>query len=99
MLPDNKKVVSGRATNGAPKKAARKLISIMNASAGAEVGNPTVARTTIVLPVAIDRNLELYALKRGLPKGEVIKRVLAVFLESEGMQPYKLPKTIDISYD
>jgi hypothetical protein len=55
-------------------------------------------RTTLVIPETLDQNLELYAVKAGLPKGEVIKRVLAEFLTKQGFQPDKHPKSIDVSY-
>jgi hypothetical protein len=55
-------------------------------------------RTTLVLPVALDQNLELYAVQEGLPKSEVIKRVLADYLAKKGFQPDRRPKSITVSY-
>ena len=55
-------------------------------------------RTTIVLPEPLDQNLELYALKSGIPKGEVIKRVLSQHLIQQGLQPDRTPRTIEVAY-
>jgi hypothetical protein len=64
--------------------------------AGASTGRTT--RTTIVLPETLDQNLELFSVRVGLPKGEIIKRVLAEYLKKEGLQPDKRPKSIQVSY-
>jgi hypothetical protein len=69
----------------------------MSSMNGRSTPTPTT-RTTLVLPVTLDQNLELFAVKTGLPKGEVIKRVLIDFLIKQGMQPDKRPKSIDIAY-
>ena len=55
-------------------------------------------RTTVVLPVALDQNLELFAVKTGVSKGDVIKRVLTEYLTKQGFQPDKSPKSISIAY-
>jgi hypothetical protein len=55
-------------------------------------------RTTLVLPETLDLNLELFAVKSGLSKGEAIKKVLAEYLRKEGFQPDKRPKSVDIVY-
>ena len=58
----------------------------------------TTARTTIVLPVALDDNLEIYAIQSGLKKNDVIKRALTDFLTQQGLQPHRRPKDIKVSY-
>jgi hypothetical protein len=57
-----------------------------------------ITRTTLVIPETLDQNLELYALQAGLPKGEVVKRVLIDFLTAKGLQPDKRPRSINVSY-
>jgi hypothetical protein len=54
-------------------------------------------RTSIVLPKTVDANLEVYVLRNGSSKGEIITRLLVEFLEKEGYQPFKMPK-VEISY-
>ncbi len=54
-------------------------------------------RTSVVLPKTVDANLEVYVLRNGGSKGEVITKILAEFLEKEGYQPDKMPK-VEISY-
>jgi hypothetical protein len=61
-------------------------------------GSAATTRTTLVLPLALDQNLELFAVQKGLPKGEIIKRVLAEYLKKEGLQPDKRPRTISVAY-
>ncbi len=60
--------------------------------------SPNVSRTTIVLPLALDQNLELYAVRVGASKNDVIKKVLADFLVQQGMQPFKTPKSVEVTY-
>ena len=55
-------------------------------------------RTTIVLPEALDQNLELYALQKGVPKVEVIKHALHEHLTAEGLQPGRSPRNIEVKY-
>jgi hypothetical protein len=47
------------------------------------------------------RNLDLLALREGLPKGEIVRRVVAEHLREKGLQPYRMPVNIKIehSYD
>lgn len=66
------------------------------ASSNGATSSPN-ARTTIVLPLSVDENLEAYALRSGIAKGEIIKRVIVDFLIREGMQPDRRPK-VEISY-
>ena len=76
-----------------PSEPAAKLVLAASANGSA------VARTTVVFPLALDENLELYAVKVGMPKGEVIKQVVSHHLEKEGFQPDKRPKGIQVSYE
>ncbi|MGH9828185.1 MAG: hypothetical protein ACREDR_33595 [Blastocatellia bacterium] len=74
--------------------------SIIESSGGSGAGSIEngTARTTLVLPLTLDQNLEGYALTVGVPKGELIKRVLTEYLKEKGLQPHKRPK-VAISYD
>ena len=56
-----------------------------------------VRRTTLVLPESLDENLEAYALRSGITKSQVIKRLLREFLIENGLQPDKKPR-VQISY-
>jgi len=67
------------------------------ATALAEIG-PSTTRTTLVLPLALDQNLELFSVKCGISKGEVIKKALADYLTRHGFQPMKRPKSISVGY-
>lgn len=50
------------------------------------------ARTTVLLPITLNVNLELFALKTGEPKGEVIRKALAEYLGKNGFEPTRLPE-------
>ncbi len=74
-------------------------IAVDDSSIASMNGRSTqTTRTTLVLPVTLDQNLELFAVKTGVPKGEIIKRVLSEFLIRQGLQPDKRPKSINIAY-
>lgn len=60
--------------------------------------NRATTRTTLVLPETLDQNLELFAVKAGMPKGEIIKQLLSEFLIKQGLQPDKRPRSIDVVY-
>jgi len=77
---------TGAATNG--RLMAAEMIGV----------TASTTRTTLVLPVTLDQNLEIFAVRSGLSKGEVIKRVLTAFLTKEGLQPDKRPKSISVAY-
>jgi len=64
-------------------------------------GAGRLERTTVFLPAAMLRNLDLLALKEGLPKGEIVRRVVAEHLREKGLQPDRMPVNIRIehSYD
>jgi hypothetical protein len=71
----------------------------MHGSSSATETKPSrTLRVTLTLPETLDQNLELYALKSGALKSEVIKSVLREFLERKGLQPDRRPKSIDIVY-
>ncbi len=55
-------------------------------------------RTTVVLPVALDANLGVYALQHNLQKGKVVAQLLDKYLRKEGFQPDKMPREIVVSY-
>jgi hypothetical protein len=69
-----------------------------NGSAAKQTSDSPLTRTTIMYPVALDENLEVYSLQVGRAKGEIIKEVLTDFLRTKGLQPDKRPKRIDVSY-
>lgn len=54
-------------------------------------------RTTIVLPMALDRNLEIYCAKVGTGKSKIIEKVLFEFLSAEGLQPDRTPKSVEVN--
>lgn len=58
-------------------------------------GNATAARTTVLLPIPLNVNLELFSLKTGESKGEIIRKALSEYLEKNGFDPTRLP---EISY-
>jgi hypothetical protein len=69
-----------------------------NGSAIKQTSDLALTRTTIVYPVALDENLEVYSIQVGRPKGEIIKEVLSEFLKTKGLQPDKRPRRIEVSY-
>ena len=56
-----------------------------------------IARTTIVIPLSSDQNLQVLSLKTGCTKNDVIKAALRAYLISQGLQPDSSPK-IDVRY-
>ncbi len=58
-----------------------------------------MTRTTILIPQAVDQNLEVYALNAKTSKGDVITKLLVSFLRQNGFQPDKIPKEIRPVYD
>jgi hypothetical protein len=55
-------------------------------------------RTTIFLPAAMLRNLDLLALKKGLPKGEIVRNVIAEHLRANHLEPDRMPVNIKIEH-
>lgn len=78
--------------------ASRSISQGSDSSATKQASDSSLTRTTIVYPVALDQNLEVYSIQVGRPKGEIIKEVLSDFLRTKGLQPDKRPKRIDVSY-
>ncbi len=72
--------------------------TVIAATAVAEIATGTTTRTTLVLPVALDQNLELFSVRCGMSKGEIIKKALTEFLTSQGLQPMRQPKAIRVEY-
>lgn len=71
-----------------------------NAKSGAtecEIEATGTVRTSVVIPKTVDSNLEVYVLRNGVSKGEIITKLLTEFLEKEGYKPMKMPK-VEISY-
>ncbi len=54
-------------------------------------------RTTVVLPLALDRNLEIYCAQAGTGKSKLIERLLFDFLSAQGFHPDKNPKSVEMS--
>jgi hypothetical protein len=67
-------------------------------SATKQTSDSPLTRTTIMYPVALDENLEVYSIQVGRAKGEIIKEVLSDFLRTKGLQPDKRPRRIEVSY-
>jgi hypothetical protein len=57
-------------------------------------------RTTIVLPAALDQNLEIFCAREGKSKNEAVIQALKTMLEEAGLEPLKLPRSVrfDVSY-
>ena len=53
---------------------------------------PKTIRTTVILPFVLDRNLEVYCLRNGHMKTEILTAALSEFLRKRGVRPDKLPK-------
>ena len=62
------------------------------------VGSSQPVRTTIVIPVEMDLNIELCRIKFGLTKNDLIKRALSEFLVGQGFDPSKAPRNLGVSY-
>jgi hypothetical protein len=60
--------------------------------------NSGTARTTAILPTALNENWEAYALREGLAKNQVLVQALSEFLREKGLQPDRRPRTIEIIY-
>lgn len=58
---------------------------------------PLTKRTTVVMPLALYENLEVYALNQAVSKNQVIEMVLSEFLSQNGFRPYERPK-VAVSY-
>ena len=57
-----------------------------------------LARTTVFLPATMLRNLDLLALKQGVAKGEIVRRVIADYLRKNGLDPERMPTNIKIEH-
>ena len=55
------------------------------------------ARITVVLPTALDRNLEVYCAKAELGKSKLIEKLLREFLLSQGLDPSRIPKSVELT--
>jgi hypothetical protein len=71
----------------------------------AVVEEPRVARreyvrTTIVLPVALDQNLEIFCAKETQTKNQAVIKALTAMLKDAGLEPLRLPRSVrvDVSY-
>jgi predicted DNA-binding protein len=51
-------------------------------------------RTTIVLPVALDQNLEILCAQEGKTKNKAVIEALDVMIRKAGLQPFKQPKKV-----
>jgi len=58
----------------------------------------TVIRFTYQMTPAMERNLAVYALNRGVTKQHVITSALEALLRDAGLDPTKVP-TVSITYD
>jgi hypothetical protein len=88
----------------ASKKALAAAMASSNNSPGSRESAPSngsnlmLTRTTIMYPIALDENLEVYSIQVGRPKGEIIKEALSEFLKLKGLQPDKRPKRLEVTY-
>ena len=60
-------------------------------------GGRSMVRTTIIIPSSLKRNVEALARIRKLSQGEIIERALRAYLESEGLNPDRIP-VLTVSY-
>jgi len=44
------------------------------------------------------RNLDLLAMKKGLPKGEIVREGMAAYLRHNGLEPDRIPVKIKIEH-
>jgi hypothetical protein len=58
---------------------------------------PDRVRTTIIIPRALDANLEVLRLSSGVSKNEMIIRALTYYLTEQGLEPGKSP-VINVTY-
>jgi hypothetical protein len=95
-------MISGQGTKRAPSRSDESESSDGKASARTTSAQPAnhggMARTTAVLPTALNENWEVCALRQGVPKNEVLVKALSEYLSRQGLQPDKRPKTIEIIY-
>jgi hypothetical protein len=58
-------------------------------------------RTTIVLPAALDQNLEIFCATEASSKNDAVVRALRVMLKKAGLEPLKPPTSVkvDVSYE
>lgn len=54
-------------------------------------------RTTIAMPMALDRNLEIYCSKTGCTKSKLVEQLLFDFLSTQGFRPDKTPKSVEMN--
>jgi hypothetical protein len=95
--------MNGQGTKRAPARSGERertqeSDSARESSAQPATTNSSVARTTAILPAALNENWEVCALQEGVPKNEVLVRALREYLIGKGLQPDKRPKTISIVY-
>lgn len=62
-------------------------------------GGGKPARTTIFMTEALSFNLDLFALKSGKPKGEIVREAVTQYLEKAGLEPERKPATLTYSYE
>lgn len=54
-------------------------------------------RTTIVLPAALDQNLEIFCAKETKTKNQAVIKALTAMLEDAGLQPLSRPKSVEVN--
>jgi hypothetical protein len=64
---------------------------------GATPSGDFPARITVVLPTALDRNLEVYCAKTEVGKSKLIERLLREFLLTQGLDPARIPKSVELT--
>ncbi len=57
----------------------------------------TTKRTTVEMPLSLHENLEVFLVRSGGSKNQLIEKVLAEFLAQQGFRPYERPK-VTVSY-
>lgn len=52
-------------------------------------------RVTYVVPQALDKNVEIYSAISGIQKHEIVTEALASYLQTKGLQPLKVPSSVN----
>jgi hypothetical protein len=65
-------------------------------SGGVRAAGRDRIRTTIVLPAALDQNLEIFCAREARSKNDVVIHALAATLKDAGLEPLKLPKSVKV---
>ena len=64
------------------------------------IKNGELQRTTIVLPTALDKHLDILSLRRGISKSELVRKAVEKLIsEDSDLRPDRNPSRILVEYD